>query len=203
MDIAIESEDNRRMAFALSGTRTGFANLLRRFAMNQVPTFAIDKVVFYENSSSLFDEYLAHRIGLVPLKWGSGYKPDEEVVFTLEASGPSNVTSAQLQSTSDKVKVATEKIPLLKLLAEQNLRLEAKALQGIGRKHAKWQAGVVSYELTGDKFGFRVESFMQMNPRDMLSRAADLLEEKCGELETDLAGLAKGAKEGKRKKKED
>ncbi len=200
MDIAIESEDSRHMAFALSKSRAGFANLLRRFAMNHVPTFAIDKVVFYENSSSLFDEYLAHRIGLVPLKWASGYKPDEEVVFTLEASGPMNVTSAQLQSTSDKVKVATEKIPLLKLMTEQNLRLEAKALQGVGRKHARWQAGLVSYEMSGDKFGFKVESFMQMGPRDMLGRAADLLEEKCEELESDLSALAKGAK---KKKKED
>ena len=203
MEISIESEDSRHMSFALTGSRTGFANLLRRFTMNQVPTFAIDKVVFYENTSSLFDEYLAHRIGLVPLKWAPGFKPDEEVVFTLEASGPASVTSGHLQSTQEKVKVATERIPLLKLMADQNLRLEAKAVQGAGRKHAKWQAGLVSYEISGDKFGFKVESFMQMSPRDMLGHAADMLEEKCDELDTELGSLAKSPKEGKRKKKEE
>jgi len=203
MEISIESEDSRRMSFSLSGSRTGFANLLRRYAMNQVPVFAVDKVVFYENTSSLFDEYLAHRIGLVPLKWAPGFKADEEVIFTLEASGPANVTSGHLQSTQEKVKVATERIPLLKLLADQNLRLEAKAIQGAGRKHAKWQAGLVSYEIAGDKFGFRVESFMQMPPRDMMGHAIDMIEEKCEELDTDLAALVKSTKESRKKKKED
>jgi len=203
MDLSIEKEDGRRMSFALSGSSIGFANLLRRFAMNQVPTFAVDKVTFYENTSSMFDEYIGHRIGLVPLKWAPGFKPDEEVVFSLEASGPANVYSSHLQSTNDKVKVATEKIPLLKLLQDQNLRLEAKAIQGIGRKHAKWQAGLVAYEIADNKFNFRVESFMQMNPRDMLGRAAELLDERCEALESELAGLKKAAKESKKKKKED
>jgi len=204
MDLSIEKEDGRRMSFALSGSSIGFANLLRRFAMNQVPTFAIDKVTFYENTSSMFDEYIGHRIGLVPLKWAPGFKADEEVVFSLEASGPANVYSSHLQSSNDKVKVATEKIPLLKLLQDQNLRLEAKAIQGIGRKHAKWQAGLVSYEIADDKkFNFRVESYMQMNPRDMLSHAADLLDERCEGIESELADLRKASKEGKKKKKED
>ncbi|VVB57220.1 DNA-directed RNA polymerase subunit D [uncultured archaeon] len=203
MEISVESEDSRRMSFALTGSRAGFANLLRRYAMNQVSTFAIDKVVFYENTSSLFDEYLAHRIGLVPLKWAPGFKPEEEVVFTLEASGPASVNSGMLQSTQDKVKVATERIPLLKLMQDQNLRLEAKAIQVAGRKHAKWQAGLAAYEMDGNKFNFKVESFMQMAPRDMLGRAIDMLEEKCEELDTDLASLSKGGKESKKKKKEE
>ncbi|VVC02021.1 DNA-directed RNA polymerase subunit D [uncultured archaeon] len=203
MDLSIEKEDGRRMSFALSGSSIGFANLLRRFAMNQVPTFAIDKVTFYENTSSMFDEYIGHRIGLVPLKWAPGFKPEEEVVFTLEASGPANVYSSHLQSTADKVKVATEKIPLLKLLQDQNLRLEAKAIQGVGRKHAKWQAGLVAYGIEEDKFNFRVESFMQMSPRDMLSHAAELLDERCEALESELAGLKKAAKENKKKKKDE
>lgn len=200
MNIAIESEDEQKMSFLLEGANVGFANMLRRFAMSYVPTFAIDKVIFYENSSSLFDEYIAHRIGMVPLKWAAGYKPDEEVIFTLEASGPADVTTAYLKSNSEKVKVASERIPLLKLMSEQNLRLEAKALQGIGRKHAKWQAGLVSYGIIDEnKLGFKVESFMQMSPREMLGRAVELLEKKCQELDEDLAGLEKSANKKKGK----
>ena len=198
MDVSIGSEDNRRMAFTLSGARTGFANLVRRYAMNQVPVFAIDKVTVYENTSSLFDEYIAHRIGLVPLKTPPMVKDDEEALFTLEATGPAMIYSGQLASGHDKIKVATEKIPLLQLLTDQNLRLEAKATAGIGRKHAKWQAGLAAYEMANDEFHFKVESFLQMPPRDMIGRAADLLEQKCSEMEEGLKTIKADAKAKKK-----
>ncbi len=38
----------------------------------EVPTMAIDLVTLYDNSSSLQDEFLAHRLGLVPLRVEEG-----------------------------------------------------------------------------------------------------------------------------------
>lgn len=195
MDIEVESEDSRRMSFALGGARTGFANLIRRYAMSRVPTFAIDKVTMYENTSSAFDEYIAHRIGLVPLRAGASVREDDEALFTLEASGPCTVYSADLKAAHDKIRVATERIPLLNLMQEQNLRLEAKAIAGIGCKHAKWQAGLAGYEIDPKgSFNFKVESFMQMAPRDMLLKAADLVDAKCDEMEKQLEELKKAGK---------
>lgn len=199
MEVDVNYEDDTRIRFTVSGVNVGFANMLRRYAMGAVPVFAIDSVTVYENTSSLFDEYIGNRIGLVPIKMASGYKPGDEVIFTLDAHGPGTVYSGELKGVSDKIKVANSRIPLLKLLEEQNLRLEAKARMGVGRKHAKWQAGLGAYEMDKDgQFKFLVESFQQMAPRDMLLKAADTLEAKCDELSEQLEAAAKEA----RKKKE-
>ncbi|MDE1798005.1 MAG: DNA-directed RNA polymerase subunit D [Candidatus Micrarchaeota archaeon] len=197
MEVSILKEEGKSLDFRLSGSSVGFANLLRRYAMNQVPTFAIDTVTVYENSSSLFDEYIANRVGLVPLKMAGNHKADDEIGFTLEASGPCTVYSGDLKAGADKIKVATDKIPLLKLLQDQNLRLEGKAIMGIGRKHAKWQAGMAGYEITPQGLNFKVESFMQMPPRAMVETAAELVEKKCDEMDEQLEAIRKGAKKAK------
>jgi DNA-directed RNA polymerase II subunit RPB3 len=66
-DIQIISQEEKRLRFSLSGTTPAFANSLRRAMMAEVPTLTIEYVEIEENSSVLFDEFLAHRLGLMPL----------------------------------------------------------------------------------------------------------------------------------------
>ena len=187
MDIEMTREKDNKLEFMLKGASVPFANLVRRFGIGQVPVFALDSITFYENSSAMFDEYLAHRLGQVPLLSDSG-RAAEEIGFTLEASGPGTVSSRELKSTDAKVKAAIADIPLLKLLEGQNLRLEAKARRGIGRVHAKFQPGLISYEvLKPTEFRFKVESFMQIEPRELLEKTAELVAQKCDELEEKLS----------------
>ena len=194
MDIDMIREKDNKLEFSLKGGPVYFANLIRRYAIGQVPVFAIDRVTFYENSSSMFDEYVAHRLGELPLTSDSG-KSTDEIVLTLEASGPGVVYSKELKSTDSKIKAALDDIPLLKLLEGQNLRLEAKARRGIGREHAKFQAGLMAYEvLKPNELRIKAESFMQIEPRVLLTKSADLVIAKCEELEEAL-GDVKKAKE--------
>lgn len=55
--------------FVLSDTDTSMANTLRRIMIAEVPTLAVDLVEFHENSTVLNDEYIAHRLGLVPIRY--------------------------------------------------------------------------------------------------------------------------------------
>jgi DNA-directed RNA polymerase subunit D len=177
------------MEFLLKDATVAFANAIRRIGMSQVPVFAIDTVTFYENSSAVFDEYIANRLGLLPLNSEGAHKADEEVLFTLDAEGPRMVYSKKLESSNPKVKCVYDNIPIIKLGENRRIRLEAKARMGDGRGHAKFQAGIISYGYEpGDKknFRFRVESFGQVSPKTMLMKAVEKLKGKCEEFNSQL-----------------
>lgn len=188
MNLKVQKVTDKEIEFDLSDVSVPFANLVRRYVISSVPVFAIDKVTIYENTSILFDEYIANRVGLVPLKSSGIHKEDEEVLFTLEAAGPATVYSRDLKSKDKDVKVSNGDIPLLKLTEGQTVRLEGKAVLGIGKKHAKFQAGIAAYSIDKDTFHFKVESFSQMPAKELLLKAVELVERTCDNAEKELRG---------------
>lgn len=67
--IEILSLSSYEIKFILSDTDISIANTLRRIMIAEVPTMTIDLVEFAENSTVLNDEYIAHRLGLIPLRY--------------------------------------------------------------------------------------------------------------------------------------
>lgn len=145
------------ISFLLKGVQTSFANALRRVALQEVPTIAIENVEIRKNNSVLYDEMVAHRLGLIPLKTDlSSYDLPEkcgcnkegcakcQLKLTLKCKG-GIVTASKLKSTDPKVTPALEDMPITKLLKGQELELEATAILGKGKNHIKWSPGHIWY----------------------------------------------------------
>ncbi|MBI4406487.1 DNA-directed RNA polymerase subunit D, partial [Candidatus Micrarchaeota archaeon] len=132
-------------------------NALRRTINTSLPNFAIQEVTFSENSSALFNEYIAHRLGLIPLKNDSDASSDLKPMFSLEATGPTIVYSKDLKPTDEKVVPALMHIPIISLGESQVIRLEATAVMGTAKQHAKFQNAHASFspfpelKITGSK----------------------------------------------------
>ncbi len=141
-------------------------NALRRALMLDVPKMAIDDVEFhlgssvdaegteYESISPVFDEIVAHRLGLVPIPTDLelfGYRdqcscggegcPSCTIYYSLEKRGPCEVYSGDLSSLNGEIyRPKDELIPIVRLGERQGILAYAIAELGTGRKHAKWQA---------------------------------------------------------------
>ncbi len=173
MEFHILEEQDRYIKFEIKGITPSVANALRRTLINDIPKLAIHKVIFhhgqirdmegnvYDSSTPLFDEIIAHRLGLIPLPTDLNMKfrdecdhpPDEgcplcTVTYTLNKHGPATVYSGDLIPVGDeKFKPVDPLIPIVKLKEHQAILLEAEAIMGTAKEHAKWQVtSGVSYK---------------------------------------------------------
>lgn len=156
MEIEFSSLDDSLARFTLTGASPAFANAFRRAMIGEVPTLAIEEVRIYDNTSAFFDEMLAHRLGLIPIKTDlSTYSTKEKcscggagcpgcmVTFTLSVEGPKTVLSSDLIPQDPNATPVYDNIPIVKLTKGQKLVIEAHAILNTGREHAKWQPTLV------------------------------------------------------------
>jgi DNA-directed RNA polymerase subunit D len=161
MEVRLLEKDSKtgKMSFMLKGADASFANALRRIMMDRVPTMAIEEVEYRSNDSVLYDEMLAHRLGLVPLKAdvkaynlpadcsckGEGCMKCQAKI-TLSAKGPGVVYASKMKAKDPSIEPVYPKMILSSLLKDQEIKLEATAVLGLGKEHSKWSPGLVWYK---------------------------------------------------------
>jgi len=130
----------------VTGTNSTWINAIRRTVMTAVPSLIIENVSIYKNDSVLFDEYLASRLGSLPLKRSKGYKKGEKVKLFLHVKGPKTVYAGDIQSKDPGVEVINKETPLTKLKENQELKLEMEAIMDVGKENVKWQPALISFK---------------------------------------------------------
>ncbi len=159
MEVRILQNDKKtgKLSFLMKGTQAPFVNALRRIVMQEVPTLAVEHVEIKKNNSILYDEMIAHRLGLTPLTTDlESYDLPEkcgcekqgcakcQVKLVLKAKG-GVVTADKLKPADPKINPAYPEMIITKLLKGQELELEATAMLGKGKDHIKWSSGHVWY----------------------------------------------------------
>ena len=162
-EIKITESKSDFIEFILKNADVSFANSLRRVIISEVPTMSIDMVEVRENTSPLFDDFVVHRIGLVPLvsedidnyKFPLKCSCKEgcsrcQVSFVLSVKCDENCKEDTMEVTSNdiipqdkecKVKpvdYGNNPIILTKLKKGQSIDMTLTAKKGIGKTHAKW-----------------------------------------------------------------
>ena len=156
MEIELKSQSNDEIVFIVRDAEVPFINAIRRCAMVNVPKIAIEDVNIMRNDSAMFNEVLAHRLGLTPLVSdldaleGLSLPEDDDweeytngIMFSLNEEGPKVVYSKDLISSDSKIKPVYDTIPLVKLKEGEEIHLEAVAKVGYGKEHAKWMPTTV------------------------------------------------------------
>ena len=125
-----------KLTFMIKGSDEVFANTIRRMILEEVPVLAVEDIEVKANSSALYDEMLALRMGLVPIKTDlSSYrlpKSQDEIdeksaqctlQIKLKASKKGYVYAEEAESSDPKCTFVYPKMPVAKLLAKQKLDL--------------------------------------------------------------------------------
>ena len=155
MKTTVISLTDDTIRFIVSGIDNAFANTLRRTMVAEVPIMTIEDIFYFDNSSLVADEVLAHRLGLTPLTTDlDRYVLPEDCDCNAELGCPNcrAVLTMDIEADEDSITVysgdlvpddpdtapASATIPLAKLAPKQAIKFEAYAQLGQGKTHIKW-----------------------------------------------------------------
>jgi DNA-directed RNA polymerase subunit D len=146
METSIIKSDGKNATFLLTDFKLSLVNALRRAIINSVSVVAIEDVTIYKNTSAMYDEILASRLGLIPIKTiPSLMKSKKEVIFKLKETGPKAVHASDIVSEDKDISPVYPDMLIINLREGESIELEAKAIFGTGQDHIKFSPAHVFY----------------------------------------------------------
>lgn len=158
-------------SFTLGGG-TGFVNAVRRTLLSDIGMWAPYQVLMKENTSCHTDEYIAHRIGLIPFR-----KSGNGDTMNLLAEGPCIVHASDV--TGPAFSAVKENIEVVQLLEGQNIDMVIHFNFKIASVHARYcpVSGVGMRRLDGEgRHSLSFESLDGSDEKKILLLALDTLD---------------------------
>jgi len=149
----------------------GLANAIRRTIITDIESWAADSVTFKKNSSCQTDEYIAHRIGLIPfVKIGNGD------TMELNVNGRTACAS-DMKGSNFRVVKDTE---IIEMIENQEIIATIFFKKKKGSVHARYKmcSGVGLQMLQNDMYKLVFEPLNEEDPNDVLVNAISCLNEK-------------------------
>jgi len=164
MEVRLIDKDKYHAKFLIKNISASMINALRRAIIEDVPVLAIEDVEFTKNDSAMYDEMIAHRLGLLPISTdlksynlqsecscgGAGCSRCQLKLVLERKKGPCTVYASDIKSSDPKCKPVFPDMPITKLSEGQELEFTAIAILGRGKDHAKWAAGHAYYHNRAD-----------------------------------------------------
>ena len=175
------------LALRFTDAQHHILNAIRRAIIEEVPTLAIDTVIFVENNSVLHDEALAHRLGLIPFVSSEAinkYRKPEECMDKPEETGCSTRAFLEVRNDNDEelvvlashlrvedpdVKPVYPDIPIIVLSKGQRVILEAILRLGKGKEHIKWSPVSVSTLTYQPRIKYDLTALSESNLQECIS----------------------------------
>jgi DNA-directed RNA polymerase alpha subunit len=155
------------------------ANAVRRTIISGIPNIVIDTVCIKENDSTLSDEMISHRLGLIPLKKTTS-EPITDFKIKLEQVGPKRVYSRDIVF-SPGIEAVSPDIIILNLGPDECIKLVGNTEEGtaIEQNHAKFSVscGTTYEKLSDNSFKFHCETTGCIGAKDAVSKAIQILKE--------------------------
>lgn len=172
--IEILRRDDISIELIVEGIPLPVLNAIRRIMQLEVPTAAIEDVIFYENSTPIYDEIIAHRLAMLPISSEEALKklrppeecsacfeesssvPPEELskicegCFTImsfqgeAASEPIYVYARDLKTDDPDIRPVYPEIPVTVIGPGQRLSFDARIRIGRGAEHIKYSPVTVA-----------------------------------------------------------
>ena len=166
MPVTVQELKPRSTVLEFDGMTASQVNSIRRTLLADVPKLAIEDVEFhlgpirdeasgkdYDSSTSMFDEAVALRLGLLPIPTDLGQFrkksectcggtgcPHCQVMYSVDRKGPCTVYAKDVVPLGDSsLAILEPDVPIVRLGARQALLAYATAVVGTARDHAKWQ----------------------------------------------------------------
>lgn len=164
-----------KINFDIIGITPYCANLLRRTLIAHLPSIAVDRIEFVTNESRNNEEFISHRLAMVPIKqqFLSVFDADESITTSITATEDRWITVGEI--LKNQVPVEYHSIRIFYLMKGKKVELKVFLSEGRGHQHAKWSLSNASFSIKDEVVNFSVESNSDIPVIELLTTAAMML----------------------------